>query len=157
LHRQVHETIRRVTEDVGERLHFNTAIAAVMELVGALGDAQASAEPAVLRAGVDAVLRLLAPFVPHVAAELWEAVGHTAGIEAGGWPAVDVAALIRDEVELPVQVNGRLRGRILVPAAATAEAILAAALDDENVRTHLAGKPVRKHVLVPGRMLNLIA
>jgi len=156
LHRRTHETIRRVTEDVGERMHFNTAIAAVMELVGDIAETADAASPPVLRAAVDTTLRLLAPFVPHVASELWEVVGHHESLEDAGWPRVDTAALRRDELEIPVQVNGKLRARIVVPADAPADAILAAALADERVRAHVADRPLRKHVLVPGRMLNLV-
>jgi leucyl-tRNA synthetase len=156
LHRRTHETIRRVTEDLGERLHFNTAIAAVMELVGAVADVQDSIHPAVLREAVEVLLRLLAPFVPHVSAELWEAIGHAAPLERAGWPTLDAAALVRDRIELPVQVNGKLRGRIVVPVDAAADEIVAAALADEHVRAQIGERPVRKHVLVPGRMLNLV-
>jgi leucyl-tRNA synthetase len=156
LHRRTHETIQRVTDDVGERLRFNTAIAAVMELVGAVADVQDEVDPAVLREAIDAVLRLLAPFVPHVSAELWEVIGHSEPIERAGWPACDPAALARERVELPVQVNGKLRGRIMVAVDAGTDDILAAALADENVRAHVGARAVRKHVLVPGRMLNLV-
>jgi leucyl-tRNA synthetase len=156
LHRRTHEAIQRVTDDVGERLHFNTAIAAVMELVGDIADAAETGSPPVLREAVDATLRLLAPFVPHVASELWEVVGHADALDRAGWPALDAAALRRDELEIPVQVNGKLRARIVVPADAPADAVLAAALADERVRAHVADRPLRKHVLVPGRMLNLV-
>jgi leucyl-tRNA synthetase len=156
VHRRTHDTIRRVTEDVGERLHFNTAIAAVMELVGELSAAAERVDPTVAREAVDTVLRLLAPFVPHVTAELWEVVGHAESLETAGWPVLDQAALARDRVELPVQVNGKLRGRIVVPADADAEQVVAAALADATVRAQLADRPVRKHVFVPGRMLNLV-
>ena len=156
LHRRTHETIRRVTEDVGDRLHFNTAIAAVMELAGAVADVQDTADPAVLREAIEVMLRLLAPFVPHVSAELWETIGHGEPLERAGWPALDAAALARDHIELPVQINGKLRARIVVAADAGADEIVATALADEHVRTHLGERPVRKHVLVPGRMLNLV-
>jgi len=156
LHRRAHETIRRVTDDVAERLHFNTAVAAVMELVNALADAAASASPAVLREAVDTTLVLLAPFVPHIASELWEAVGHARPLDAEPWPSADARALARELVEVPVQVSGRLRGRVTVPADATEDQVLAAALADPQIRAHVGARPVRKVVFVPGRMLNLI-
>jgi leucyl-tRNA synthetase len=156
LHRRTHDTIRRVSEDLGERMHFNTAIAAVMELHGAIADVQTTVDPAVLREAVDTMLRLLAPFVPHLTAELWEVAGHQEALEQAGWPLLDPAALVRDHLELPIQINGKLRARIVVAADAGAEQILAAALADESVRTHLGDRAVRKHVLVPGRMLNLV-
>ena len=156
LHRATHRTIRRVTIDVAERLHFNTAIAAVMELVAAIEAAAASASGAALRGALDATLVLLAPFVPHVANELWERTGHPASLDATGWPAWDEAALIEHEVEIPVQVNGRLRGRVRVPRGAGEEEIVAAALADENVRTYVDAKNVVKRILVPERLLNLV-
>ena len=156
LHRRTHATIQRVTEDVVERLHFNTAIAAVMELVGALGDVAGAASPAVLREAVDATLRLLAPFVPHVTHELWERTGHTTALDETPWPEADAAALVRETVELPVQVNGKLRGRIVVPVDAGDAEVLAAALEDPRVRQHVGGRPLRKQVVVPGRMVNLV-
>jgi len=156
LHRRTHATIQRVTEDVVERLHFNTAIAAVMELVGALGDVAGAASPATLREAVDATLRLLAPFVPHVANELWERTGHPETLDAASWPAADPAALVRETVELPVQVNGKLRGRIVVPVDAGDAELLAAALEDPRVQQYVAGRPLRKQVVVRGRMVNLV-
>jgi len=157
LHRRTHETIRRVTGDVVERLHFNTAVAAVMELVNALGDASERASPAVLREAVDATLLLLAPFVPHIASELWEATGHARALDAERWPAADPGALVRELIELPVQVNGRLRGRVSVPADAAEAQVVAAALAAAHILAHTGGRPIRKVVFVPGRMLNLIA
>jgi len=157
LHRRTHETIRRVTGDVVERLHFNTAVAAVMELVNALGDASERASPAVLREAVDATLLLLAPFVPHIASELWEATGHARALDAERWPAADPGALVRELIELPVQVNGRLRGRVSVPADAAEAQVVAAALAAPHIQAHTGGRPIRKVVFVPRRMLNLIA
>jgi len=156
LHRRTHETIRRVSDDVVERLHFNTAVAAVMELVNALGDTSEDASPAVLREAIDATLLLLAPFVPHVASELWEAAGHARSLDAERWPAADPGALARPLIELPVQVNGKLRGRVTVSADAGEAQVVAAALADPHIQTHAGGRLVRKVVFVPGRMLNLI-
>jgi leucyl-tRNA synthetase len=156
LHRLTHRTIERVTGDLVDRLHFNTAIAAVMELVGALGDAMGKGGGAVLREAVDATLCLLAPFVPHIANELWEVSGHPATLDHQAWPTADPAALVRDVVELPVQVNGRVRGRITVAADAGEEEVLAAALADAQVRSHLGGRDVRRHVVVAGRLVNLV-
>jgi leucyl-tRNA synthetase len=156
LHRLVHRTIRRVTDDLGERLHFNTAIAAVMELVTGIGAAAEQASPAGLREAVDTTLLLLAPFVPHVASELWEASGHTDALDAAAWPTVDPAALVQETVELPVQVNGKVRARVTVPAEASEADALAAALADPRVQAHVAGKALRKQVVVPGRLVSLV-
>src|SRR5438034_4687993 len=127
-----------------------------MELVNALGDTSENASPAVLREAIDATLLLLAPFVPHVASELWEAAGHARSLDVERWPAADPGALARPLIELPVQVNGKLRGRVTVSADAGEAQAVAAALADPHIRAHVAGRPVRKVVFVPGRMLNLI-
>jgi leucyl-tRNA synthetase len=156
LHRLTHRTIARVTDDVVNRLHFNTAIAAVMELVSGIADAAETADGAVLREAIDATLRLLAPFVPHVTSELWEVSGHGTALDGARWPIPDATALVQDTIELPVQVNGKVRGRVTVAADAPADDIVAAALADEQVRAHLAGRPVRKRVVVPGRMVSLV-
>ena len=156
LHAVTHRTIARVTEDVCERLHFNTAIAAIMELVNALADAAPHTGAEVLREAVDTTLRLLAPFVPHVTSELWEVAGHRGDLVTAAWPAVDAAALVRETVELPVQVNGKIRARIRVSAEARQEEAIAAALADAQVQTHVAGRPIRRQVFVPGRLVSLV-
>jgi leucyl-tRNA synthetase len=156
LHRLTHRTIARVTDDVVNRLHFNTAIAAVMELLSGIADTADTADGAVLREAIDATLRLLAPFVPHVTSELWEAAAHADALDAAPWPIPDPTALLQETIELPVQVNGKVRGRVTVAADAPPDDVVAAALADEQVRTHLAGRPVRKQVVVPGRMVSLV-
>ncbi len=156
LHRLTHRTIRRVTVDVGERLHFNTAIAAIMELVTGIGDATDTVGGATLREAVDATLRLLAPFVPHITNELWELTGHATMLDQEAWPAADPAALVHEVVELPVQVNGKLRGRITVPVDASEGDILAAALAEATVQAHVGGRALRKHVVVAGRLVSLV-
>jgi leucyl-tRNA synthetase len=156
LHRLAHHTIRRVTDDIVERLHFNTAIAAVMELVSATIAAAETGHPATLREAIDAILLLLAPFVPHIASELWHVSGHAERLTDAPWPAADSAALAQSTVELPVQINGKVRARVTVPADASADDVLALALADERVRAQLAGRAVRKQVVVPGRMVSLV-
>ena len=159
LRRTVHKTIRKVTEDVEERFHFNTAIAAVMELVNAIqafepknGDGNAP----VLKEALESVVRLLAPFVPHFAEELWEGLGHSGGIDAAGWPAVDQAATIDDELLIVVQVNGKLRGKVTVSASASEDEVKASALADAKVNSFIEGKAVRKVIYVPGKLLNIV-
>ena len=156
LHRATHQTIRRVTADVVDRLHFNTAIAAVMELVTATLAVVDSAHPATLREAVDTTLLLLSPFVPHVASELWETVGHAEGLADAPWPVADESALVSATIELPVQINGKVRARVTVPADAPEETVLAVALGDERVQAQVAGRPLRKRVVVPGRMVSLV-
>ncbi|HVQ77678.1 MAG TPA: leucine--tRNA ligase [Candidatus Binatia bacterium] len=162
--RTIHETIRRVTEDIEKDFHFNTAISAVMELVNALHDfdrasrhSSALAERrALLREAVEATLLLLGPVSPHVAEELWAALGHEESLFTRAWPAVDEAALARDEVEIVVQVDGRVRGRVTVAATATESDIRARALADDRVRPWLAERVVAKVVVVPGRLVNIV-
>ena len=156
LHRRTHETIARVTDDVTTRLQFNTAIAAVMELVRDIGTSAEQAHPAVVREALDASLVLLAPFVPHVTSELWERTGHTTLLDDARWPVADPAALVRATIELPVQVNGKVRARIEVPADADEAAVLGAALADPRVQQHLAGKSPKKQIWVRGRMVSLV-
>jgi leucyl-tRNA synthetase len=155
LHRLTHRTIQRVHEDLATRFHFNTAISAVMEHTTGLGAAEQASAP-LLREAVDVLLLLLAPLVPHFAAELWEASGHATALDAVAWPAADARALVRDLIELPVQINGKLRGRITVAADAPEHEIVAAALGDAQVQSHVAGRPVRRQVVVPGRLVSLV-
>ena len=155
LHRLTHHTIQRVHQDLATRFHFNTAISAVMEHTTGLAAAEHAGAP-VLREAVDVLLLLLAPLVPHFAAELWEATGPGSALDTEAWPSADPAALVRDLIELPVQVNGKLRGRITVSADAPEGDVVAAALADAQVQSHLGGRPVKRHVVVPGRLVSLV-
>ncbi|HEX9023336.1 MAG TPA: leucine--tRNA ligase, partial [Geobacteraceae bacterium] len=126
LRRNVHKTIRKVTEDIEDRFHFNTAIAAIMELVNAIQAFEAKNVPGnlpVLREAVESVIRMLAPFVPHFAEEVWAVVGHGGGIDSAGWPACDAAAAVDEELLIVVQVNGKLRGKLTVAAHAGEEEV----------------------------------
>ena len=159
LRRATHKTIRKVTDDIEERFHFNTAIAAVMELVNALASFDGKKDPGcapVLKEAVESVVLLLAPFVPHVAEELWEGLGHSGGIGKASWPVWDEAALVEDEVTIVVQVNGKLRGKVSVAAGAGEEEVRTAALADAKVLAHTEGKTVRKIIYVPGKLLNIV-
>ncbi|MEW6490090.1 MAG: leucine--tRNA ligase [Thermodesulfobacteriota bacterium] len=158
LRRKVHETVKKVTENIEDRFHFNTAIAAAMELVNELASFQPQNEGSrqVFREAVDALLKLLAPMVPHVAEELWEALDNATPLAHTPWPAWDDAALRRETVLVVVQVSGKVRGRIEVPAGAAEDEVRATALADENVCRHLEGKTLVKAVYVPGRLLNLV-
>ena len=158
LRRQVHRTIRKVTDDIDDRFQFNTAIAAIMELVNSItawpGKAQ---HPAVLREALETVVRLLAPFVPHLAEELWQELGHGEGLDACGWPACDEAALVESSILIVVQVNGKVRGKVTVPADTDEQTVREAALADPNVARFLDGMTVRKVVVVPGRLVSVVA
>ncbi len=160
MRRQVHETIAKVGDDIGRRYTFNTAIAAVMELMNALAKFE-DASPqgrAVLQEAWEAVVRLLNPITPHASHALWQALGHPETlIEDLSWPVADPDALVRDAVTLAVQVNGKLRGQIEVPVGADHAAIQAQALAEPGVARFMEGLSVRKVIVVPGKIVNIVA
>jgi leucyl-tRNA synthetase len=159
--RKLHQTIRKITQDFGGRWHFNTSIAAIMELVNELTAADAAiAEgkipPATVASILESLILMLAPFAPHLAAELWEQIGRKDGILRHAWPKFDEALTREDQIEVPVQINGKLRGLIRVPVDASREMLEAAARADEKVQAALAGKTVVKVVVVPGKLINFV-
>jgi len=158
LRRKAHETVKKVTENIEDRFHFNTAIAAAMELVNELGSFEPKGDRGrrVFREAVDALVKLLAPMVPHVAEELWQELGNATALAETAWPSWDEAALVRDAILIVVQVSGKVRGRLEVPTDATEDQVRAAALADAQVARHLEGKTLVKAVYVPGRLLNLV-
>lgn len=159
LRRTVHKTIRKVTDDIDERFHFNTAIASIMELVNAVYAFEPKnlpANAAVLKEAVESIVLLLSPFVPHVAEELWAALGHAGGVEQAGWPGFDAAAAVDEELLIVIQVNGKVRGKVTVPAGAAEAQVKESALADERVGSWLEGKQVRKVIYVPGKLLNIV-
>jgi leucyl-tRNA synthetase len=158
LWRKTHQTIRKVTDDIEHSWQFNTAIAAVMELSNAVAEAPpAPAAAPVLRLAMETMVRLLAPFVPHFAEELWVALGHEPSVLAAGWPEFSEAACAEDVLVIPVQVNGKLRGHITVAAGASEEEVRAAALAEEKVKQHIGAAQVRKVIVIPGRLVNIVA
>jgi leucyl-tRNA synthetase len=158
LRRQVHHTIKKVTNDVDGSFHFNTAIAAVMELVnGVTAFKHKEPAPEVLREAIESVVRLLSPFVPHICEELWQHLGYENSLEENGWPTWDESALVAETLLIVVQVNGKVRGKVTVPADADKEAVEAAALAESNVARFLEGKTLRKVIVVPGRLVNIVA
>ena len=157
LRRQVHATIAKVSDDVGRRYTFNTAIAAVMELLNALQRAPDTPQTrAVVREGLNAVVRMLAPIVPHITQKLWEVLGHEDLVLDAAWPQVDETALTRSMLELVVQVNGKLRGKIEVAADAECAEIEQAALQEPNALRYIEGKQVKKVIVVPGKLVNVV-
>ncbi len=157
LRRVVHKTIKKVTEDIDGRFHFNTAIAAVMELVNAIYLFDAKEKyPGVLREALETVVRLLTPFVPHIAEEMWSLLGHQERLSNGAWPKWDEAALVEENILIVVQVNGKVRGKVTVPADAADDVVEKAALEDDNVARFIADKTVRKVIVVPGRLVNVV-
>ena len=159
IRRQVHETLRKVTDDMGRRFTFNTAIAANMELLNALAkfDDASPQGRAVRQEAFERVTLMLAPIVPHVCEKLWQALGHPGLVATAAWPRYDESALAQDAIEMVVQVNGKLRGRITVPVDADNAAIQSAALADENVQRFMEGKPAKKVIVVPRKLVNIVA
>jgi leucyl-tRNA synthetase len=160
----IHLTIHRVTGDIEQDFHFNTAISAVMELVNALVEFERATPDGVtgeeraglLREAVETTLLLLAPVCPHLTEELWSALGHSQSLFTQSWPVADAAAMVRDEVEIVVQVDGRVRSRLTADAAAREPEIRELALADGRVRPWLDGRQVSKVVVVPGRLVNIV-
>jgi leucyl-tRNA synthetase len=157
-----HDTVRRVTRDIENKFQFNTVIAAAMEMVNELYHARdellATANgPALLSSALSTVLTVLSPMAPHICEELWGKMGYTTPLSAQPWPEYDPEALKKDEVTLIVQVNGKLRSRIAVPADCSREDAEKAALNDPNTQKHTAGKTVRKVIVVPGKLVNVVA
>ncbi len=157
LRRKTHQTIKKVTEDVDGRFHFNTAIAAVMELVNAIYAFDARRQyPGVMKEALETVVRLLTPFVPHICEELWQRLGHGESIESSGWPTWDDEALVTAEITLVVQINGKVRGKITAPVDAEQHQLEQLALAEQNVQRYLEGKQVRKIIVVPKRLINVV-
>jgi len=158
MRRQIHLTIAKVSDDIGRRYTFNTAIAAVMELINALYKFEDKSDQAhaVMQEALQAIVLLLSPIIPHVAHVLWLALGHDNAVIDASWPQVDQAALVQNEIEMVVQVNGKLRGRINVAADANNETIQQLAIADENVTKHTAGKNIVKVIVVPKKLVNIV-
>jgi len=146
----LHRTIRKVTEDV-QAMRFNTAISAMMVLTNELMKLDHVPNEA-----LETLAKLLHPFAPHLGEEVWEMLGHAPSIQNEPWPTYDPALCEEDEVEVPVQINGKVRGRITLPKDATEEQALAAAQQAPGLAAHLADKPLRKTIWVPNKILNLI-
>ena len=179
LRRKTHDTIRRVTVDLDPRVHLNTAVSALMELVNELyafcgrseclkigqqsddvaniGTVERAATVSVLKEAVEALVRMISPFTPHMAEELWELLGHPDGIVAAGWPAFSEDVARAEEIVVPVQINGKLRARLTVPADTSEDRLRELALADPQVVKHLDGKTVRKVVVAGGRLVSIVA
>ena len=158
LRREVHKTIAKVSDDIGRRQTFNTAIAAVMELMNKLTKASLESEQdrAVMAEALSAVVRMLYPITPHICFELWQALGNESNIDTAEWVKTDEAAMVEDEKLIVVQVNGKVRGKVTVPATSSEEEIKAAAKADPNVAKFLDGKEILKEIYIPLKMLNFV-
>jgi leucyl-tRNA synthetase len=175
LRRKTHDTIRRVTADIEERMHLNTAVSSLMELVNELyafsektphgapsrGDAPAAGVErtqtiAVLREAIDALVVMLSPFAPHTAEELWEMLDHPEGLTKTAWPSFDPEVARAAEVVVPVQVNGRVRARVTLAAGLNDSELQDKVLAHESVRPHITGKTVRKVVVGKGPLVSIV-
>ncbi len=156
--RQVHQTIQKVSHDMGERIIFNTAIAANMELVNSLAKFTDTSDngKAIRQEALEAIVLMLAPMVPHICHQLWRDLGYKQDVVSASWPKVDSAALEQDTIDLVIQVNGKLRSKISVSPTATSEEVQALALNDEHALRFIDGKPIRKVIVVPNKLVNIV-
>ncbi len=159
IRRAIHAAIKQASTDVGQFHKFNTAIAQVMTVMNVLEKAPQATEQdrALLQEGLEAVTLLLAPITPHISHELWQQLGHAGSVIDAAWPSVDEQALVQDTITLVVQVNGKLRGQVEMPAAASREEVEAAARGNENVLRFIDGLTIRKVIVVPGKLVNIVA
>jgi leucyl-tRNA synthetase len=160
LRQKTHKTIKKVTEDI-ERFHFNTAISAIMELVNEvyaseIKDRTDEISMRVVREAIETVVILLSPFVPHFSEELWEVLGNRGSMIKHPWPDYDREAVVEEEILIVVQVNGKLRDRMTVPAAYGEEQVKEWALKSERIKQLLGGKPVRRVIFVPQKLVNIV-
>ncbi|MGE5808716.1 MAG: class I tRNA ligase family protein, partial [Nitrospirota bacterium] len=161
LYRKIHLTIKKVTEDIEREFHFNTAIAALMEMVNEMYDYTSSEfspsrQGPVLRAAIDALTLLISPFAPHFAEELWASLGGRGTIAHAAWPQYDPDAIVATEITIVVQVNGKVRSKLTVPAGTSGKDIEAAALADSKVKEFMNGKPPKKVIVVQGKLVNVV-
>ncbi len=159
LRREVHKTIQKVSDDLGRRQTFNTAVAAVMELLNHLQKApqESAQDNALMREAIESVLLILNPITPHLSHELWKSLGHKEDIETVAWPVADKQALVEDEKLIIVQVNGKLRAKITVAADASKDEVEDIARSQPNVQQFTEGKTIRKVIVVPGKLVNIVA
>jgi leucyl-tRNA synthetase len=167
--RKLHQTIKRVSDDFQGRWHFNTCISAIMELVNALyayedsavragasADGGGAVHTALLAEVQHSLVLLLAPFAPYLAHELWEMLGEKGNLLKAPWPKFDAELAKEEELEIPVQINGKLRSRVVVPADATETTVIERALADDKVKAAIAGKQIVKKIYVPGKLVNIV-
>jgi leucyl-tRNA synthetase len=160
LYKKTHQTIKKVTRDIEDRFHFNTAISAVMELVNTMyGVDRENESPeaaGVFRFAMESVILLLSPVVPFIAEELWESVGYTSSVLLSPWPVHDEAALAEDTLLIVVQVNGKLRSRFHIKADADDDSIKEKAVSDERIKRFLGAKPIKKIIVVKKKLVNIV-
>jgi leucyl-tRNA synthetase len=157
--RKTHQTLRRVTQDFETRWHFNSAIALIMELTNEIYSHEPldqNIRPEIQREALEILTLMLAPMTPHLAEELWELLGHREGLSAVSWPQFSEDLACENEVEVVVQVQGRVRGKVKVPAGAPQDEVVALAKAEAGVAPHLAGKQIQKIIFVPDKLVNLV-
>ncbi|MEE8481716.1 MAG: class I tRNA ligase family protein, partial [Acidiferrobacterales bacterium] len=159
LRRLLHQTIAKVTDDINRRQTFNTAIAATMELMNAItrDKGKPSIAYPVIQEALEAVVLMLAPIVPHITHHLWHALGHNSAVIDVSWPEIDETALLQSEIEIVVQVNGKLRDRIKVPVDADAATVEKLVFASKKIKQYIENKTVRKTIVVPGKLVNIVA
>ena len=160
LYRKVNESVKKITDDLDGAFHFHTAISSIMELMNAIDEIKVdTASPdqvkAVFRDAIEKIVILISPFAPHIAEELWSELGYTGGVLSADWPEVNEAALHRDEIQMALQVNGKVRGQLTVPSTATKEEIEKLAVADPAVIKWTENQTIRKIIVVPGRLVNI--
>ena len=158
LRRELHKTIAKVSDDIGRRQTFNTAIAAVMEFMNRLQKASLDTDQdrALMDESLNAVVRLLYPMMPHVCFVMWQALGHSETIDNASWPIADESAMVEDEKLIVIQINGKVRGKFTVPADAKQDFVVEQAKQEPNIQKYLADTTIRKVIYVPGKLLNLV-
>ena len=163
LYRKAQQTIKKIGDDIGGEFHFNTAIAALMELVNEISDFDLDGDPKareekrfVLKHAIEALLLMLAPFAPHLSSELWQAMGYERSIFQEAWPSYDPVSIQAEELLVVVQVDGKLRSKLTLPATASEEALKRAALEDPRIRQWLKDKQVKRVVVVPRKLVNIV-
>ncbi|MDU2066292.1 MAG: class I tRNA ligase family protein, partial [Sporomusaceae bacterium] len=159
LRRVLHQTIKKVSDDIGDRFNFNTAISSIMELVNALyafKDQQESGNSGLIYEVVTSLVKLLAPFAPHITEELWSELGQAGSIHKQNWPKYDADALKLDEVEIVLQINGKVRDKLVVPANLDKKALEELALEQEKVKKLIDGKQIVKMICVPQKLVNIV-
>jgi leucyl-tRNA synthetase len=161
LRRKTHQTIRKVTSDIEDRFHFNTAISAVMELVNVLYQVNRPEKKdkkalAIIRETVEAVILLLSPIVPHLTQELWVMLGKDQNLADAAWPVYDQAVASEEQITIVIQINGKVRSRITVPVDEEVDKIKALAMADEKITRMITGKEVLKEIYVPQKLVNIV-
>lgn len=156
--RAIHSAIKRVTDDISGRFNFNTAISAIMEMVNALYayKTEADVKGAILKEGKETLVLLLAPFAPHIAEELWQELGYNESVHKQSWCGYDPEALVLDEVEIAIQINGKVKDRMMVAADSTADSLLETVKTHEKFAEWTGGKDIVKIVPIPGKLVNIV-